>query len=270
VQLQGTRDGQRTGGTGFIIDHKGTLLTNAHVIDNVTDLRAVFMNDERLELRLIGLDRAIDIALMRVQSSTRTFTPVLLGNASAVEPGEIVVAIGNTLDLGIAISAGIVSAVRMPELIQTDAAINIGNSGGPLANMDGEVIGVNTVTISTLIASGIGFAIAIDRVRELMPYLEAGGELQVWRGATLAHLSEEHRRLVATNEHAGVVLLRIEPKSEVDGKLRVNDVIINANGRPISSVADFYKAVSNGGPSVVITVSRNSKQIIVKFPPARR
>ncbi|MBV8256216.1 MAG: trypsin-like peptidase domain-containing protein [Actinobacteria bacterium] len=178
---------QQALGSGFVIDKAGHIVTNWHVVQGASRVEVSFSNDERIPARVIGRDPSTDLAVLEVKAAPRALTPLVLGDSDAVQVGDSVVAIGNPLGEDRSITAGIVSALarsitapngaQIDHVIQTDAALNHGNSGGPLLNAQGEVIGVNS-QIQTDGGSGnigIGFAIPIDTVKDVAGQLIANG-----------------------------------------------------------------------------------------------
>src|SRR5688572_19457485 len=177
-------------GTGFVISRDGLILTNNHVVEGATKIEVGFFNEESdvyYEAKIVGRDPLTDSALIQLVDTKKDLTEVKFGDSSQMQPGDWVVAIGNPFGLGHTVSVGVISATRasgLPvaeqrraDVLQTDAAINPGNSGGPLLNARGEVIGINTAIFTDARQQGnigIGFAIPINNVRELIPQLRTG------------------------------------------------------------------------------------------------
>jgi len=171
-------------GSGIVLDTKGDILTNAHVINGARSIQVAFSDGTTVPATLIGSNTSADLAVIRVSVAASTLHPLTLGSSAGVQIGDTVYAIGSPFGLSGSFTEGIVSnigqtaAASGANLIQTDAAINPGNSGGPLVNVQGEVIGVNNSIESPIDASvGVGFAIPIDQVKQLLPSLEGGSNL---------------------------------------------------------------------------------------------
>lgn len=184
----GSQEGQALG-SGFVIDKLGHVITNFHVVDGASDVFVNFSGNDRMKAELVGTDPSTDIAVLRIDATARALTPLPLGNSDGVRVGDPVVAIGNPFGLDRTVTAGIVSALQreivapngypIEKVIQTDAAINKGNSGGPLLNARGEVIGVNSQIESESGGNvGIGFAVPINTVREVASELIEDGKVE--------------------------------------------------------------------------------------------
>ncbi|MBQ8436627.1 MAG: trypsin-like peptidase domain-containing protein, partial [Alphaproteobacteria bacterium] len=183
-------DKQSTLGSGFILDKEGYILTNSHVVDNAKDITAILHDNTPLSAVIIGTDKQTDIALIKVDTTHPLF-PVQLGNSETIRVGDWILAIGNPFGLGGSVTAGIISAKSRDiasgpydSYIQTDASINQGNSGGPMFNLQGEVIGINTALFSTTGANmGIGFAIPINQAHFIIKQLKEHGKVnRSWIG----------------------------------------------------------------------------------------
>ena len=167
-------------GSGFVVDKDGHIVTNYHVVQGATEVFVNFSQDDQLKARIVGTDPTTDIALLKIDGHRRGLAPILLGNSDEIKVGDEVVAIGNPFGFERSITAGIVSALQreivspnnfpIDQVIQTDAAINRGNSGGPLLNAEGEVIGVNTqiATAGSEGNVGIGFAVPVNTVKDVV------------------------------------------------------------------------------------------------------
>src|SRR6266702_3290896 len=168
-------------GSGFIINEDGYILTNNHVVKDATDIKVRLSDGRELEAKVVGRDPAADVALLKLLEMKGKLPTVALGDSDALEQGDYVVAIGSPLGFRESVTFGIISAKDrsltggpFDDFLQTDAAINQGNSGGPLFNIKGEVVGINTAIISPQIGSGIGFAVPINLAKQLMPQLLKG------------------------------------------------------------------------------------------------
>lgn len=267
-------DTHKSGGTasGFLIEDS-RVITNHHVIEDATDITVTLHDGRLLAARVLGSDPTVDLAVLKLEGDTwnDSLVPAKLGNSSALEVGSLVVAIGNPLNIGISMSLGIVSAIgRTLEdilvplyLIQTDAAINHGNSGGPLVNIDGEVIGVNVAKISDKIASGISFAIPIDYVKDIVETLSKGEKIgNGWIGAEVTRPVDEDPELWKLPQEEGVIVTKIFPASPAQrAGLKRNDYITEINRKPVLTSRDFKWIIQNARLQVNLTVWRMGTQM---------
>jgi S1-C subfamily serine protease len=261
-------------GSGVIIDDAGLVLTNAHVVEGADTISVRLADGREVRADLVGASTSNDVALVRLREAGG-LQPAVLGSSAALRVGDQVVAIGNALGLGDtpSVTTGIVSAtgrtlsdgdVTLGNLIQTDAAINRGNSGGPLLNSLGEVVGINTAGIPA--GENLGFAIEIDAVRPLIDEL-AGGGGEVAGTAFLgissipvAELTDAERgRLGVPDELDGVVVTSVQPGSAAaDAALQVGDVIISIDGTSVTSTLAVRELISarDPGDRVVLDLVR--------------
>jgi S1-C subfamily serine protease len=260
---------QRGVGTGFIIDDQGHIVTNNHVItldgENPAQSITVTLTDGRqLEAEIVGRDARTDLAVLKVDAGN--LTPVRLGNSGDLEVGEDVIAIGNALDLpgGPTVTRGVVSALfrtieegntSIPDAIQTDAAINVGNSGGPLVNGNGEVVGITTAVIRGN-AEGIGLAISIDLAKPIVNELIANGEVdRGFLGVTIAGLSSPEARSCGVEAEEGVLLAGVANDSPAeDGGLQECDVIVRLGDEEISAAGDLFQALTTNKAGETVSV----------------
>ena len=185
-------------GSGFIIDAKGVVITNNHVIQGAEDIIVRVDGEKDFEAKVIGADPLSDIAVLKIESDEK-FTPVKFGNSNKARIGDWVLAIGNPFGLGGTVTSGIISArnrsiglSRYEDFIQTDASINVGNSGGPLFNMDGDVIGINTAILGQSGSIGIGFAIPSNNAQRVINQLiEFGETKRGWLGVRIQDVTKE-------------------------------------------------------------------------------
>ena len=205
-------------GSGFVISEDGYIVTNNHVVENATDITATFTDGLKLEAVLIATDKETDLALLKVEPEKRL--PALsFGDSDSAKVGNWVMAIGNPYGLGGTVTAGIVSARgrmlggRYDNFIQTDASINRGNSGGPLFDLDGNVIGVNTAIISPSGGSiGIGFAIPSNLVKNIIDQLQTNGEIErAWLGVRIQEVSDEIAQSVGLEKTYGALVQGLTP-----------------------------------------------------------
>jgi S1-C subfamily serine protease len=223
-----TRQQQESLGSGFVIDKAGHIVTNYHVVENARRVDVSFSNNESMKAKIVGVDPSTDIAVLQVDAHARALTPLTLGNSDAVHVGDSVVAIGNPLGYDRTVTAGIVSALQrviqspnsysIDHVIQTDAALNHGNSGGPLLNARGEVIGVNSqISTGDTGASGnigIGFAVPIDTVRTVAAQLIKNGRVEhAYLGITAQPVTRTAANLFKLPVDHGLLVASVQPGS---------------------------------------------------------
>ena len=258
-------------GSGFLIDADGTVLTNNHVVANASDIMVVFYGGKSYAAKFLGGDPDIDLAVIKIVDSTTAFRPVTLGDSSRIKIAEDVIAIGSPMGYHFTVTRGIVSAVgrvyenEIPlEFIQTDAAINRGNSGGPLVNDEGLVIGINTATARN--AEGISFSIPINYAKDILNDLRSGRKPHKgWIGIlTDAPYSEDYA-LWKLPGVPGAFVTKIVPGSpaEKDG-LKRNDYITAVDGRAINGRRELQWLIRNAENSVTLEVYRLGKKLEIK------
>jgi serine protease Do len=271
---QGPRRGNSVG-SGFVIDASGLIVTNNHVIENADEIFVVLSDGQRLRATLIGRDAPIDLALLRVEvPAGRTLRVARFGDSDRVRLGEWVVAIGNPLNIGITVTAGILSARgreiggRYDEYLQTDAPINRGNSGGPLFNMRGEVIGVNTAIASPTGGSiGIGFAIPSNRVQQIVAQLRDGGEVRRgWLGVQIQNVTDEIAQGLRMDRARGALVGRVTPDGPAaQAGIQTGDVITRFGDREVAESRDLPRIVADtpvGRQVPVIVFRRGGEQTV--------
>ncbi len=257
-------------GSGFIVSADGVVVTNNHVIQAADAIEVILHNNERYEATVIGRDPATDIAVLRVHAR-QPLPYVSMGDSDSARVGDIVLAIGNPFGLGGSLSVGVVSARsrdieagRYDDFIQTDAAINRGNSGGPLFNTDGEVIGVNTAIVSPTGQSvGVGFATPTSTVRPLVDQILRYGETRRgWLGVRLANVSPDIAARAGTR--AGAVITRVTPggPAAIAG-VRPGDVVLSFDGAAVADSRALTRMVGQAevGARVPIEVSRDGARL---------
>ncbi len=252
-------------GSGFIISADGYIVTNNHVIEQADEIRVELFEGGELVAELVGRDPRTDIALLKVESE-RPLPFVEFGNSDAARVGEWVVAIGNPLGQGFSVSSGIVSARNRTlqgnydDFIQTDAAINRGNSGGPLFNMNGEVIGVNTAILSPNGGSiGIGFAMSSAVVERVVAQLRDFGETRRgWLGVRIQNVDEELAEALGLASAEGALVTDVPEGPAAEAGLRSGDVIRVFNGEPIQDTRELVRIVADtaAGESVDVEIWR--------------
>src|ERR671926_1057986 len=261
-------------GSGVIIDEKGYILTNNHVIDDAERLRVTLPDGKVLRGKVAGSDETTDLAVLKVESE-QPLPAAQLGNSDDLKTGQIVIAIGNPFGLtgGPAVSAGIVSSLNRSiqtrsgvlELIQTDAAINPGNSGGPLVNTKGEVIAINTANMPY--AQGIGFAVPANTVKSILNELiDKGKVTRPWIGIASTRVTPQLARYYRLPSNEGALVAGVEPYSPADDAgLRKGDVIEQIDGTKIEDPSQIASHIRKKqvNERLVLTVNRYGRQIQV-------
>ncbi|MDR0809859.1 MAG: Do family serine endopeptidase [Gemmobacter sp.] len=267
-------------GSGFVVSEDGYIVTNNHVIEGADEIEIEFFSGDRLPAKLVGTDPKTDIALLKVQSD-KPLPHVNFGDSDLMHVGDWVVAMGNPLGQGFSVSAGIVSA-RNRELsgtyddyIQTDAAINKGNSGGPLFNMDGQVIGVNTAILSPTGGSiGIGFSMASNVVSKVVDQLREFGETRRgWLGVRIQDVTPDVAEAMGLDKSAKGALVTDVPEGPAkEGGLVSGDVITSFDGNEIKNVRDLTRRVADApvGEAVKVIVLREGQSETLTITLGRR
>jgi len=272
---------QRAGGSGsgFIFTPDGFILTNSHVVHGAARIRVTLTDGRSLDADLIGDDPGTDLAVVRIQAPN--LTPALLGDSSALRPGQIVIAIGNPYGFQCTVTAGVVSALGrslragtgrlIDNVIQTDAALNPGNSGGPLVNSRGEVVGVNTATIQA--AQGICFAIAVDTARFVAARLIKDGRIRrAWLGLAGQTVPLPRRvvRFFDLPAATGVLVTGTDPGSPARASgLRDGDIILSCSGAPLAGVDDLQRFLTDArvGVSTPFGILRGTERLTIAIVP---
>lgn len=267
-------------GSGFVISEDGYVVTNNHVIDGADEILIEFFDGKELKAEVVGKDPNTDIALLKVEhDAPLDFVP--FGNSDTARVGDWVVAMGNPLGQGFSVSAGIVSARNRAlsgsydDYIQTDAAINRGNSGGPLFNMDGEVIGVNTAILSPNGGSiGIGFSMASNVVTRVVDQLKEFGETRRgWLGVRIQDVTPDMVEAIEGLEEAkGAMVTDVPDGPAKDGGMEAGDVILTFAGTDVSNTRGLVRQVGNSpvGETVRVVVLRNGKTETLRIKLGRR
>lgn len=264
-------------GSGFVVDaEKGFIITNNHVIADADEITVNFNDGAKLKAELVGTDTKTDIALLKVDPKKRKLVAVKFGNSEAARIGDWVMAIGNPFGLGGTVTVGIISARKRDinsgpydSFIQTDAAINRGNSGGPLFDMDGNVIGINTAIISPSGGSiGIGFAIPSEIAGSIMDQLKEFGEVRRgWLGVRIQPISDDMLENLGLKEAKGALVAGLIDGAEVDNKaLKAGDVILRFDGKVVDTARDLPRLVAESAVDEVvdIVIQRDGKEQTVK------
>jgi serine protease Do len=247
-------------GSGFIIDPRGLILTNNHVVEDAVIIRVTLDDARNFDAQIAGRDPLTDVAVIRIKQKVDNLPTVKLGDSDAMKVGDWVVAIGNPLGLASSVSAGIVSATARnvhitayDDLIQTDAAINPGNSGGPLFNTRGEVIGMNTAMVAN--GARIGFAVPSNMIKALVPQLEKNGKVvRGYLGVALQDLNPDLAQALRVPAKRGAIVIEVTPNSPATKVLKPDDVITEINGQKVESSHALSRMVAIFKPGTEVTV----------------
>ena len=262
-------------GSGFIIDEKGIIITNNHVIKDAEDIVVTVNGKKEYKAKVIGKDPLSDIAVLQIESKDK-FSPVKFGNSDKARIGDWVIAIGNPFGLGGTVTAGIISArnrsiglSRYEDYIQTDASINSGNSGGPLFDLNGDVIGINTAILGQSGSIGIGFSIPSNSAKKVIKQLiEFGETKRGWLGVRIQVVTKEIADVEKLGVPRGALVASVADNSpSAKGGIRAGDIIIEFNGSKIKEMKELPKIVAQTevGSTVEVKVWRNKKEIIKKI-----
>ena len=305
VDVAATSEAGPGGGSGFVVDEAGHIVTNQHVVEGAEEISVRFADGARREAEVVGQDPSTDVALIKVDAPQEALEPLTLGDSNSVGVGEPVIAIGNPLNVGISVTTGIVSGLGRPikapnnytinDAVQTDAAMNPGNSGGPLLDSRGTVIGVNAQIASESGGfEGVGFAVPIDTVKSVVRQLIAEGkvvhgyigvsmfEFGVDELAAYTGLSEEELREKYGFPGNGAIVSEVTPdgpadkagikggeEKDIEGiSVPIGDVITEIEGEPISSSEDVIEVVNSLKPGdrlpmTVVTPSEKERRVEV-------
>ena len=266
-------------GSGFVISEDGFIVTNNHVIEGADEILIEFFNGDELVAELIGTDPNTDIALLKVDANgPLPFVP--FGDSDGARVGDWVVAMGNPLGQGFSVSAGIVSARNRAlsgsydDYIQTDAAINRGNSGGPLFNMDGEVIGVNTAILSPNGGSiGIGFSMASNVVINVVDQLQEFGETRRgWLGVRIQDVTDDIAEAIGLEPVAGALVTSVPEGPAMEAGMQDGDVILSFAGVDVEDTRGLVRQVGNSpvGETVRVVVFRDGETVTLRVTLGRR
>jgi len=267
-------------GSGFIVSADGYIVTNNHVIDKADTIVIELFSGKTLDAKVVGRDLKTDIALLKVEADA-PLPFVKFGDSDVSRVGDWVLAIGNPLGQGFSVSAGIISANNRTlrsgpydDFIQTDAAINRGNSGGPLFNMDGDVIGVNTAIISPTGGSiGLGFSMASSVVGPVINQLEKFGETRRgWLGVSIQDMDADMANALGLDKVTGAMISAVPDGPAKKAGIKAGDVILNFDGKDVKNSRDLVKRVGSSevGKTVRVIVQRGGKTKTLKVVLARR
>ncbi|HXF98004.1 MAG TPA: trypsin-like peptidase domain-containing protein [Gaiellaceae bacterium] len=289
-------------GSGFVVDKAGHIVTNFHVIEGADEIRVSFSNRDTVEAEVVGVDRSTDLAVLRVDVPASALTPLSLGDSDTVRVGEQVVAIGNPFGLDRTVTAGIVSAVQrliqgpagfvIDHVIQTDAPINKGNSGGPLLNMRGQVIGVNTQIETGGLSQGnvgIGFAVPSNTVKDVLAQiLRTGRAEHAFLGIQGQSITKDLVETFNLPVDAGVLVVEVTRDSGAQkaglrpGDTEVvvagetytlgGDIIVSADGKRVTSIEELRAIISEHDPGdrIELEIVRDGKRKTVTVTLGRR
>jgi len=258
-------------GSGFIIDEKGIVVTNNHVIQDAEDIIVRVNGDEEYKAKVIGADPLSDIAVLQLETKDK-FTPVAFGDSDKARIGDWVIAIGNPFGLGGTVTSGIISArnrsiglSRYEDYIQTDASINSGNSGGPLFDMNGDVIGINTAILGRNGSIGIGFSIPANSAKIVIDQLiEFGETKRGWLGVRIQDVTQEIADVEKLDEPRGALVASVAENSPSEkGGIKAGDIILEFNGVRINQMKELPAIVAKTkvGTKVKVEIWRNKKVI---------
>lgn len=252
---------QRGAGSGFIVDAEGHILTNNHVVEGADEVKVQLADDREFDAKVVGTDPATDVAVLKIEAEG--LDPIELGDSGVLEVGDWVLAIGNPFGLPRTVSAGIVSAtgranvgiVDYENFIQTDAAVNPGNSGGPLVDLAGRVVGINTAIASRSGGNnGIAFAIPIDMVKPVMDQLVTTGTVTRGQlGVVISELSQEMAESFGYAGSKGILVQDVASGSPAEkAGIRSGDIITSLDGEPVAALQPFRAAIAKRSPGTKV------------------
>ena len=262
-------------GSGFIIDAKGIVVTNNHVIQEAEDIMVTVNGEKEYKAKIIGADPLSDLAVLEIQSKDK-FIPVQFGDSDKARIGDWVIAIGNPYGFGGTVTAGIISArnrsiglSRYEDYIQTDASINQGNSGGPLFDMNGDVIGINTAILGQSGSIGIGFSIPSNSAKKVINQLiEFGETKRGWLGVRIQNVTKEIADVEKLDKPRGALVASVAENSPSDkAGIKAGDIILEFNGILIKEMKELPKIVAQTevGKTVEVKIWRNEKELTKKI-----
>ena len=264
---------RRSAGSGFFISSDGEIVTNYHVIEDADEIEIELADGIRFDAEVVGRDEATDLAVLKVSKPNRDFAYLALGESEAVRVGEWVMAVGNPLDMDHTVTVGVVSAkgrvlglsregTSFENYIQTDAAINLGNSGGPLVNIRGEVIAINTAINAR--GQNLGFAVPVNILRRILPQLrENGMVVRGFLGITVNNLDQDSAEAFGLSSRDGALVAEVAPGRAADkGGVKHGDIVVAIDGDPVEDTRELIDTISAmpPGTEVELTVIRNGKQ----------
>ena len=259
-------------GSGFIIDNKGTVVTNNHVIQGAEDIFVTVNGEKEFEADIVGTDPLSDIAVLKIKSE-QNFSPIKFGDSDTARVGDWVIAIGNPFGLGGTVTSGIISArnrsiglSRYEDYIQTDASINSGNSGGPLFDMNGDVIGINTAILGRNGSIGIGFSIPSNSAKIVIDQLVEFGETKRgWLGVRIQDVTKEIAEVEKLDKPRGALVASVAENSpSAKAGVKAGDIILEFDGEKINQMKELPMIVARTavGKKVEVKIWRNKKEIV--------
>tara|TARA_B100001250_G_scaffold345269_1_gene314595 strand:+ start:277 stop:1665 length:1389 start_codon:yes stop_codon:yes gene_type:complete len=262
-------------GSGFIIDKDGIVVTNNHVIQGAEDIFVTINDEKEYAAEIVGTDPLSDIAVLKIKSEQK-FSPVKFGDSDSARVGDWVIAIGNPFGLGGTVTSGIISArnrsiglSRYEDYIQTDASINSGNSGGPLFDMNGDVIGINTAILGQSGSIGIGFSIPSNSAKKVIDQLiEFGETKRGWLGVRIQIVTKEIAETENLDKPKGALVVSVAENSPSDkAGIKSGDIIIEFDGKKINEMRELPKIVAETevGKTVDVKVWRNKREVVKKI-----
>jgi len=287
-------------GSGFVVDKDGYIVTNYHVIEDASEVEVNFSSDDRVPAKIVGSDPSTDLAVLKIDAQASALTPLPLGNSDAVHVGDAVVAIGNPFGLERSVTAGIVSALQrditapngytIDKVIQTDAPINRGNSGGPLLNARGEVIGVNSQIESETGGNvGIGFAVPVNTVKEVVSQIKQTGKVEhAYLGVQMQAIDEQLAETFKLPAEEGVLIVSVVEGSPADeaglkgGDKEVivsgasyvlgGDIVTRADEQAVATPDDLRRKImeKDPGDSITLDIHRGDSQRTVSVTLGRQ
>ncbi len=288
-QLPDDEDDERkqvAGGSGFIISPDGYILTNNHVVENSSKVQVHYGADENgngghtVEAKIVGRDPSTDIALLKIDA--RSLPNIGLGDSDHIRKGDWAIAVGNPFQFENTLTVGVISAKgrslglseatrSFENFIQTDAAINFGNSGGPLININGEVIGINTAIRGN--AQGIGFATPINTAKRLLPMLKSGKVIRGYLGMSIREIDEQAKEAFNLTDASGALVQSVEPGKPADqAGIKAGDVVVEVDARPVHTNRELIDYISYlpVGTGVKVTVIRDGQRKTLTAKTAER
>ena len=281
VNIEVSQNGRRGGGSGFFFTPDGFILTNSHVVSGTSALEVTLLDGSRYAASIVGDDPHTDLAVVRISAPNQA--AARFGDSDAIKPGQLVVAVGNPYGFQCTVTAGVVSALGrtmraksgrlIDNVIQTDAALNPGNSGGPLVNSRGEVIGVNTAVIA--MAQGICFAIGVNTAKFVAARLMRDGRItRSYLGVAGQNVPLLRRvvRYYGLPLETGVLVVSTEPGSPAEkAELHEGDLIVAYGGKPVGSVDDLHRILTEEhiGTASEIVIVRGAERVLKTVVPAR-
>lgn len=259
-------------GSGFVIDQDGLIITNNHVVEGADEIIVKLSDEKEFGAEVVGTDPLTDLALLKIDPKDEVLHPLTLGDSEKAKVGDWVVAVGNPFGLESTVTAGIVSAKGRvlgegpyDNFMQTDASINPGNSGGPLVDLDGEVVGINTAIIPS--GQGLGFAIPVNMLKDLLPKLKSGEVKRGWLGVSLQPMNEKLAKTFGLEEAAGALVADVikgDPASQAG--IKAGDVILTVDGDKIKDSRELVNYIGKKSPGEVVNLGifRNGKKMNIE------